>query len=49
MLLVCVRVGIALPIVECAMLTPLATRPPAAFTMLIPEAFASTLPASVTL
>jgi hypothetical protein len=49
MLLLWDRVGIALPIVECAMLTPLATKPPAAFTILIPEALASTLPASVTL
>ena len=49
MLLLWVRVGIALPIVERATLTPPATRPPAAFTMLSPEAFASTLPASVTL
>ena len=49
MLLVWVRVGIALRFVEWAMFSPLATMPPAEFTMFSAAAFCSAEPASVTL
>jgi hypothetical protein len=49
MLLTWVRVGIALRFVEWAMFSPLATMPPAAFTIFSAVAFASAESARVTL